>query len=159
VCGKGVEEMFGRDLLRVGDRREVDGLRGLDQIGRVTGARTGLGVGETKPDERRIAHERDERRVAHGRRHREHFRALLLALVLALAGSTAVAIDAYAANAAVSIRSFSFQPSSVSVNAGETVTWTNFDNTGHTATADNGAWTTGVFSSGSKAIVMSAGGT
>ena len=48
-----------------------------------------------------------------------------------------------AASASVTIRDFSFSPSSVTVNVGETVTWTNAGPTVHTATASDGSFDTG----------------
>jgi plastocyanin len=71
----------------------------------------------------------------------------------------ALGLAADAASAAVTISNFSFQPASVTVNAGDAVTWTNADNVSHSATANSGAWDTGIFSSGSKTIVMTAPGT
>ena len=41
----------------------------------------------------------------------------------------------------VSISGFAFNPSSLTVKAGVTVTWTNQDGTAHTVTSDNGAFT------------------
>lgn len=40
----------------------------------------------------------------------------------------------------VTIRDFSFQPTSLTVRVGSTVTWTNKDSTGHTVTADDGSF-------------------
>ncbi|HEX8993046.1 MAG TPA: NBR1-Ig-like domain-containing protein [Anaerolineales bacterium] len=55
---------------------------------------------------------------------------------------------ATASTASVSIMNISFQPSSLQVKAGTTVTWTNNDNTAHTVTSD----TAGVFDSGTLAV-------
>ena len=41
---------------------------------------------------------------------------------------------------AVNISGFAFVPSSVTIKAGDKVTWTNKDNTAHTVTSDNGAF-------------------
>lgn len=41
----------------------------------------------------------------------------------------------------VNIINFSFQPGSLTVKAGDTVTWVNNDSTTHTITSDNGAFT------------------
>jgi plastocyanin len=49
--------------------------------------------------------------------------------------------------ASVSIKNMAFNPGSLSVTAGATVTWTNSDTTIHTVTADDGS-----FNSGSIAI-------
>lgn len=43
---------------------------------------------------------------------------------------------------AVSISDMTFQPGSVTVAAGDTVTWTNKDNMRHTVTADDGSFGT-----------------
>jgi plastocyanin len=67
----------------------------------------------------------------------------VLALVLS---ATAVR----AADAAVSIADFSFSPSTVTVNVGDTVTWTNSDQAPHTATANDGSFNTGSISNGSS---------
>ena len=40
----------------------------------------------------------------------------------------------------VSIANFSFQPATIAVPVGATVTWTNNDTTGHTVTADDGSF-------------------
>ncbi len=85
--------------------------------------------------------------------------AVLCAFVL---GAVALAArDARAANASVSIANFAFAPGSVSVNVGDTVTWTNNDaGVPHTATSDTGAFNSGTLSSGgSFAFTFSAPGT
>lgn len=46
----------------------------------------------------------------------------------------------------VKIQNFAFSPATLTVTAGTTVTWKNFDDVAHTATSDNG-----VFDSGSLA--------
>ena len=61
---------------------------------------------------------------------------------LALAGS------ARAASPAVSIAGFAFQPGKLGVVVGDTVTWTNNDGASHSATADGGAFDTGVLAGG-----------
>ena len=53
-----------------------------------------------------------------------------------------------AASSAVRIRDFEFAPGSVTVNVGDTVTWTNDGPTAHTATAQNGSFDTGLLSAG-----------
>jgi plastocyanin len=47
------------------------------------------------------------------------------------------------AGGGVRIIEFSFNPSSMTVAAGNTVTWTNAGTTSHTTTADSGAWNSG----------------
>ena len=48
-----------------------------------------------------------------------------------------------AASASVTIRDFEFDPGTVTVNEGDTVTWTNEGPTVHTATAEDGSFDTG----------------
>ncbi len=38
----------------------------------------------------------------------------------------------------VSIEDFAFAPANIVIDAGTTVTWTNYDNVGHTVTSDSG---------------------
>ena len=45
-----------------------------------------------------------------------------------------------ATGSAVSIANFSFQPPTMTIAVGTTVTWTNSDSTGHTVTADDGSF-------------------
>lgn len=66
-------------------------------------------------------------------------------LVLALVGPVA------AADQTVTIESLQFQPSTVTVQVGETVTWSNQDGVPHTATADGDSFDTGNISGGSSA--------
>ena len=40
----------------------------------------------------------------------------------------------------MTIQNFSFQPSSLTIKAGDTVVWTNQDPTDHTVTADDGSF-------------------
>ncbi len=53
-----------------------------------------------------------------------------------------------AADGSVTIQNFAFAPASVTVNAGDTVTWNNRDSTGHSATAGDGTFDTGILSQG-----------
>lgn len=53
-----------------------------------------------------------------------------------------------AAAGSVAIKDFSFGPSSVTVNVGDTVTWVNNGRTDHTATASNGSFDTGTLKKG-----------
>jgi len=48
----------------------------------------------------------------------------------------------------VSIANFAFSPSTISVKAGTTVTWTNKDSVPHTATSDTGAFDSGTLLQG-----------
>ncbi|KKW20051.1 MAG: Protease inhibitor Kazal-type [Parcubacteria group bacterium GW2011_GWA2_51_10] len=59
----------------------------------------------------------------------------------------------------VSIRGFTFNPASVTINAGDTVVFKNFDSVGHTAT-QSGGFDTGLLGQGqSKSITFSQKGT
>jgi plastocyanin len=65
------------------------------------------------------------------------------ALLAGLAVSSAAAADA-----PVAISGFAFNPASVTVSVGDSVTWTNNDGVGHTATADDASFTTGTIAAG-----------
>ena len=60
---------------------------------------------------------------------------------------------ALAADADVEIAAFAFDPASVTVTAGDSVTWTNNDTTAHTATGANGAFDSGSIAVGDTASV------
>jgi LPXTG-motif cell wall-anchored protein len=53
-----------------------------------------------------------------------------------------------AANGSVTIADFLFTPSSISIDQGDTVTWTNNGPTPHSATAPDGSFDTGIFPAG-----------
>jgi LPXTG-motif cell wall-anchored protein len=53
-----------------------------------------------------------------------------------------------AASGAVTIVDFSFSPGTITINEGDTVTWTNNGPTPHSATSSNGAFDTGIFPAG-----------
>jgi plastocyanin len=83
--------------------------------------------------------------------------AALLAVPLALGF---IAAPAAAAEHAVSIEGMKFSPATLSVAAGDTVTFTNNDSAPHTATAAGGAFDTGRLANGESATVtISAAGT
>lgn len=67
----------------------------------------------------------------------------LAAIAIVGAGSVALAADA-----SVTIAGFAFSPNTVTVNVGDTVTWTNNDGVSHTATADGGSFGTGSLGNG-----------
>ena len=64
---------------------------------------------------------------------------------------TAGASAVLAADQSVDIAGFAFSPQSVTVNVGDTVTWTNADAQGHTATADDASFDTGTIAGGASA--------
>src|SRR6476646_3019401 len=81
--------------------------------------------------------------------------ASVLALLLTGVGATVLAADH-----AVDIAGFAFSPQSVTVGVGDSVTWTNADAQGHTATADDASFDTGTISNGSsKSVTFSTAGT
>jgi LPXTG-motif cell wall-anchored protein len=55
-----------------------------------------------------------------------------------------------AAATTVTIKSFAFHPTAVTVHPGDTVTWTNQDSTGHSATANDSSFNTGILKKGSS---------
>lgn len=74
--------------------------------------------------------------------------------------STVPASSAPVAKNSVQISSFSFSPASLTVKVGDTVTWTNQDSVGHSATADDKSFETGILGQGkSGAITFSKAGT
>ncbi|MBI4138777.1 cupredoxin domain-containing protein [Candidatus Uhrbacteria bacterium] len=54
---------------------------------------------------------------------------------------------------AAAIQNFSFGPATITVKKGDKVTFTNKDGVGHSATADGGAFDTGIISSNQSATV------
>ena len=61
---------------------------------------------------------------------------------------------------AVTIQNFAFSPATITIKAGQSVTWTNEDSIGHSATADDNSWDTGVLPQGkSKSITFAKAGT
>ncbi len=84
--------------------------------------------------------------------------------LVALAGGSALVIvigagTALAADRSVAISGFTFSPRTVTVNVGDTVTWTNSDAQAHTATSGS-AWSTGDIGNGESAsITFSTAGT
>ena len=68
--------------------------------------------------------------------------AVIIAIVLLLAGSPSVTANAQpsAANAEVKIDNFSFAPTTITVAIGATVTWTNRDDIPHTVVSTDGVF-------------------
>jgi plastocyanin len=77
-------------------------------------------------------------------------RVLGVLLVVAMAAFVALGTSqpARAQDTSVSIVDFAFNPSSVTITAGSTVTWTNNGATTHTVTADDGSFDSGNLASG-----------
>lgn len=62
-------------------------------------------------------------------------------------------MSAQAAQSSVTIQGFAFNPTPLTVNVGDTVTWTNMDTAPHNATADNGGFKTADMQQGQSASV------
>jgi plastocyanin len=58
-----------------------------------------------------------------------------------------------AGQGAVRIADFRFDPTVLTVSRGTVVTWTNYDDAPHTATADSKAWDTGILNKGDSASI------
>ena len=79
--------------------------------------------------------------------------ALLIAICVLLPGA------AQATSQTVTIQSFAFSPPTVTINVGESITWTNKDPVDHTATANNGAFNKPVPANTSVTVLFSVAGT
>jgi plastocyanin len=80
---------------------------------------------------------------------------LAVLLVTPVWADTAVSIEEPSAD----INSWSFDPLQVTIQAGQTITWTNNGMQAHTATANNGAFDTGLIEPGeSKTVALAAPG-
>lgn len=77
-------------------------------------------------------------------------RAAASAVVAATSDPAPVRLAAAAAQS-VTIKDFSFGPGTLTVNVGDTVTWTNDGPSEHTATANDGSFNTGILSKGQSA--------
>src|SRR5688572_6919406 len=65
-----------------------------------------------------------------------------------------------AADSAVTIAGFAFDPATVTIQVGDSVTWTNEDSAPHTATAGDGSFDTGQLAQGdSEAVTFDTAGT
>ena len=71
-----------------------------------------------------------------------------VALILGVSALVVVAAAGTAFAASVTIQDFQFQPSTVTVTEGDSVTWTNQDSAPHTASADDGSFDTGTLNQG-----------
>ena len=85
----------------------------------------------------------------------------LTAMAAAIPFATSIAFaDGHATTHQVTIKNFGFEPSNLTINAGDTVVFVNEDGAPHTATADNGSFDTGNLRRGQEAsLSFSAGGT
>lgn len=55
--------------------------------------------------------------------------------------------------AQVTMQNFAFNPATITIKAGDTVTWTNQDGVDHNATAADGSWATDTFGNGGSGSV------
>lgn len=87
---------------------------------------------------------------------RAHWRIIpivAIALVLDMAG-IGITHPVRAQTMQVTIKNFSFQPATLTVPAGTTVTWTNQDSVDHTSTSDTGVWDSGRLAPGQSFSFM-----
>jgi plastocyanin len=83
-----------------------------------------------------------------------------VAALIAACGLLALPLVAFAATSPVTIQGSAFSPATITVRAGDAVTWTNRDGFSHTATSDSAAWDTGIINTGaSKTITFASAGT
>jgi len=75
------------------------------------------------------------------------------------AGTTTTSAPPASTPGVITIHNFQYQPSPAHAKAGQTITVTNEDGTNHSLTADNGSFTTGVFSTGTRTFVIDKPGT
>lgn len=73
------------------------------------------------------------------------------ALVVAI--GVLIPAAAFSVSQTVTIQSFAFRPQTVTINAGDTITWTNADPLAHTATSDTGAFDTGTIPAGGSKLI------
>ncbi len=69
------------------------------------------------------------------------------------ANSSGAPLTAGTKTESVAIRDFTFAPGNLQVPAGATVTWTNYDDAPHTATAKDGSWDTGILNKDEKKAI------
>lgn len=82
-----------------------------------------------------------------------------MAAVVGLGAAVAVG-PALAADSDVTIPGLSFNPDTVTIEVGDTVTWTNEDNVAHTVTADDDSFDSGSLSPGnSETVTFATAGT
>lgn len=75
------------------------------------------------------------------------------ATVLALAALVVAPSPGRSATHTVEIADFTFSPATITIQAGDTVTWTNADPVEHTATSTSGGWDTGLIAEGASASI------
>jgi plastocyanin len=73
---------------------------------------------------------------------------LMTTLLVLGAGGSIASPSVQAKSMQVTIKNFSFQPATLTVSVGTTVTWTNQDSVAHTSTSDTGVWDSGSLGTG-----------
>jgi plastocyanin len=76
------------------------------------------------------------------------------AALLLLAGMSTAVAGPLAATSTVNIQNFAFAPATVTINAGDSVRWTNLDGVPHSARAMNDSFNTGTLNLGQSGTVM-----
>ncbi len=66
---------------------------------------------------------------------------------------SSAAVVSKAGHVTIAIRNYAYLPASLTVKAGARVTWTNHDQTAHTATATQGALDTGTINAGKSSTI------
>ncbi len=85
--------------------------------------------------------------------------AVILSLGAGACSSSKKSTSSTSAPGTIDIHNFMYQPNPEHAKVGEKITVTNMDGTDHSLTANNGAFDTGVFSSGSKTFTVNKPGT
>jgi plastocyanin len=80
-------------------------------------------------------------------------RLAIATLALLLVGMTAASAAPFGATSGVSIQNFSYVPASVTINAGDSVRWTNLDSASHSAKGVDNSWSTAILQQGGTATV------
>jgi plastocyanin len=87
-------------------------------------------------------------------------RLAIATLALLLVGMTAASAAPFGATSGVSIQNFSYVPASVTINAGDSVRWTNLDAASHSAKGVDNSWSTPILQqSGTATVAFSVAGT
>src|SRR5204863_3987856 len=157
--GERIEKVLPRDARRFGDRRKVHIRIAFDEQSGIPRAQVGLRGAQVHTDALGLAYERHERRIGGHQRHGRYRMRLVRPAAVWTAALTAsilvvaLPIAAYAATSNVTIQNFQFVPISVTVTAGDTVTWTNKDAAPHSAVFNDG-FKTAVLGQGQSASLV-----
>jgi plastocyanin len=77
----------------------------------------------------------------------------MLAVAAVASGALVITTAASAADHAVTVQNFAYNPASITVNVGDSVTWTNQDKAPHTVTADDGSFDQPLAANGGTATI------